>query len=155
MDTNELLTRIRDRDTDAFLDLTQTYGWKLYAYLNSKLKDPELTNQAFLETFSSFYNTLAAQEQADIVECLLYAYGDQVCHTLKRKEPVAEPPSASAAEAPRQRPAGPAFWIVGILLSVGILAALWVILGLLMDMGILPELDLGYHWFCENIGNWF
>lgn len=40
-------------------------------------------------------------------------------------------------------------------LSLGILAALWVISGILMSLDILPDFDLGYQWFNMNIAPWF
>ena len=41
------------------------------------------------------------------------------------------------------------------LLVVGILAALWFLVGILVDMEILPDWDLGYSWFNENVIHWF
>lgn len=43
--------------------------------------------------------------------------------------------------------------IVG--LSVMILITLWMIVGLLMDLQVLPEVDLGYKWFNDNLMNIF
>lgn len=42
-----------------------------------------------------------------------------------------------------------------VLLSIGIIAMLWVITGVAMNTGILPQADLGYQWFNLNIAPWF
>lgn len=47
-------------------------------------------------------------------------------------------------------------WIFAVgLLSTCALIVFWVIIGLLVGMDVLPEIDLGYTWFNENIAEWF
>ena len=47
-------------------------------------------------------------------------------------------------------------WIFAVsLLSTCALLVIWVIIGLLCGMGIIPELDLGYTWFNNNVAEWF
>lgn len=158
MDSNELLKGIQQRDTDAYLYLTQAYGWKLYAHLSEKLKDTELTNRAFNDTLANFYDCLAGSKGEDAVEALLYAFADRTCQELGR-ETVPAPP---AVQERKSRPvkkrsvfASIVFWITATLLIVGILAALWVIAALLMEMGFLPEVDLGYEWVRTKLAGWF
>lgn len=152
MDTKELIRGLKNRDTDAYLYLTQTYGWKLYSHLSAKLEDPERTNQVFNEAMSGFYNALAGQESDDPVEAILYAYGDLLSTSKDTGAAATELPKAPLR---KKRSNALGYWIAAGLLMVGILAALWVIAGLLMDMGYLPELDLGYSWFLEVISGWF
>ena len=38
-----------------------------------------------------------------------------------------------------------------VLLIIGIAAALWIMLYMLMSMNLIPQMDLGYSWFNENI----
>lgn len=173
METNELLDRIKDRDTDAYLQLTQAYGWKLYSHLRSQFEDRETADAAFNETLTNFYNSLAGGDGEDAVEALLYAYADQTCRkmnggaqsaqeipakppvepvsTVTEKPTVVEPEEKKAPE----RSGSFGFTLGVTILVIGILAALWVIIGLMMDMGILPELDLGYSWFNANLAPWF
>lgn len=166
MENYDLLNRIRKRDVNAYLELTQTYGWKLYSHLRAKFDDRELTDAAFNETLTNFYNAIAGGTGDDAVESLLLAYADQTCQKLKQTSKVpaqsADTPKPRLAQEPVEadtkssgKSSGLGFGLgVGILV-LGILAALWVIVGLLMDMNILPELDLGYSWFNTAIAPWF
>lgn len=170
MDSNELLKGIQQRDTDAYLYLTQTYGWKLYAHLSAKLKDAELTNRAFNDTLAEFYNCLAGAKGEDAVESLLYAFADRTCQEMIRdpegktagEMPVKTIPAQPAPQEPKTHArkkrgilASIAFWITALLLIVGILAALWIIVVLLMEMGFLPQVDLGYDWVRAKLAGWF
>lgn len=151
MDTNELLNRIKQRDPNAYLQLTKAYGWKLYSHLRTQFDDPKMADAAFTETLTNFYNTIAEGNGDDAVEMLLMAYGDMTCQQMKNTQDSQKP----ASMAQPAKSGGFGFGLgVGILV-LGILAALWVIVGLLMDMSILPNLDLGYSWFNANIAPWF
>lgn len=166
MEYYELLNRIRKRDVNAYLELTQTYGWKLYSHLRARFDDRELTEAAFNETLTNFYNTIAGGTGDDVVESLLLAYADQTCQKMKQTSMVplksayaAKPRLVQESAETNTKPSGKSNGLgfglgVGILVF-GILAALWVIVGLLMDMNILPELDLGYSWFNSAIAPWF
>ena len=224
MDSNELLNRIKEKDREAFLQLMQTYGKKLYSRLLSQLGDKTMTDAAFKETMVGFYNTLTGIDSEDAVEALLFGYADQtrqqmfdssldrviddtLSETTGAEKPKIAPPAAvdKAADKPAEkavdkaaekaveishdtvdsidavepgmpeiygeteeseaaegcisseekRHGGFIFWLCLTLLSLGIIAALWVMAGLMMDMNIIPKLDLGYTWFSANVAPWF
>ena len=55
----------------------------------------------------------------------------------------------------RQKRSGAGRIIAAAALSLGIVAALWVIAGLLMSMELIPQAPLGYAWFNANVAQWF
>lgn len=47
-------------------------------------------------------------------------------------------------------------WLFAVaLLSVCSLIVVWIIIGLLCSMGTIPDINLGYEWFNNNIAEWF
>ena len=73
--------------------------------------------------------------------------------TLREKPPEAAP-APSAQKAPeKMKPPRRALnsTVAIVLLSLCVLAVLWLIAGILMSMGWLPALDLGYGWFNEAL----
>lgn len=152
MDATELLSRIKSRDTDAYLQLTQDYGWKLYAHLSAKLKDPEQTNRAFNDTLAYFYEMLADQPGDDVIETLLYQIGDYICkQPVDAKQDTVEQTADKKRKKTSRKGGSVAYWIAATVLTILILVALWVIAGLLMDMGYLPKVNLGYDWLLEML----
>lgn len=82
MDNNELLTRIKEKDKDAFLQFMQSHGEKLYYRLLSRLGDRDLADKAFRDALISFYKTLIAEDSGDPVEALLFGYADRACEEI-------------------------------------------------------------------------
>ena len=173
METNDLFNRIKARDQDAFKQLTEDYGWKLYARIRKTTDNRDKADLIFKRTFSRFYNSMEEYDSDDPIEAMLCLYADVITKELAPK-PVNFPSrvsgadSASAAEltefteepAPSPQkahsPFATFFYVLGVILLVlGIAAALWIMAGLLMDLNILPEFDLGYEWFNANIAPWF
>ncbi|MBO4938279.1 MAG: hypothetical protein J6C98_04670 [Oscillospiraceae bacterium] len=150
MDCAELLKRIKERDMDAYLYLTNVYGLKLYNYLNSRLGDQDLVEEAFQKTLASFYESLTAQESQDPIDAILCTYADQTCGKIAGSDVGTKKKKKKHSAA-----ANIGFAIGIVILSAGILAASWVIIGLLMDMNLIPSADLGYEWFNANIAPWF
>lgn len=148
MNSTELLNRIKERDMDAYLQLTRAYGLKLYSHLREQCGDKETADMAFNQTLEHFYGALTADDSQDAVEAILCAFADHTCLQMRQEK---EPEEEKA-----EKGGGSLGFVLGIcILSVGILAALWVILGLLMDMNLIPELDLGYSWFNTYVASWF
>lgn len=47
-------------------------------------------------------------------------------------------------------------WFLAVTtLSVCALIVLWIIIGLLCSMDVLPNINLGYEWFNNNVAEWF
>lgn len=67
----ELLDRVRARDKDAFEELMNEYGAKLYARLLSRLGDRALADKAFKETMIDFFRLLSREDCEDATEALL------------------------------------------------------------------------------------
>lgn len=151
MDSNQLLNRLKDRDMVAYHYLTEHYGWKLYSYLQTRLKHKEQVDAALNETFRQFYNTVSGSD--DAIEALLVSFADRTCQNMMQDHSFHTP---GVQKKKKDRKAGTILFMVALsALLVGIFGALWVIMGLLMDLGIMPEVDLGYSWFSANVFPWF
>lgn len=173
METNDLFNRIKARDQDAFKQLTEDYGWKLYARIRKTTDNRDKADLIFKRTFSRFYNSMEEYDSDDPIEAMLCVYADVITKELAPKPvnfpsriPGADPASTAAqpefSEEPEDKPkkahspAATFFYVVGVIVLVlGIAAALWIMAGLLMDLNVLPEFDLGYEWFNANIAPWF
>lgn len=172
METLEMLNRVKSKDSKAFCQLTEDYGWKVYSCIRERIGDADQVNAAFHETFSDFSSDLTSQDGSDAVEALLLAYADRVCSRMENasaKPAKAAPYAVPVPEAFRAEPSAEKkktkepghgqgriwFGLCVAVLLLGIAAAVWTILGLLMDMGYVPELDLGYSWFNVHIAPWF
>lgn len=151
MDSMELLKRIKNRDMNAYLRLTNDYGLKLYSHLRTRLDDKDAVEEAFKRTLNSFYQSLTADDDQDPIDAILCAYADRTCEQMRQEAASINPTVQKAS-----RRSGNVGFVIGItILGLGILAAAWVIVGLLMDMNLIPGFDLGYEWFNSNVTPWF
>lgn len=118
MDNNELLTRIKGKDKDAFVQFMHAHGEKLYSRLLLRLGDRGLADKAFRDAIISFYKTLTADDSSDPVEALLFGYADRacedilkdsldavICDTLADAEGLADSPTEAEAPAADTAPA--------------------------------------------------
>lgn len=55
MSYTDLLERIQRNDSNAFLDLTDRYGWAVYSAIREKYPDKETAANIYNETMNSFY----------------------------------------------------------------------------------------------------
>ena len=170
--TQVLFKKIRGRDRSSFEALLENYGWKLYSHIRQHTKDRGEADRIFSEAFSCFYDRLEGYEGEDPIEALLFSCADQAAGRKKElpaeKQPLGPwalgqesgfslPPVDPSVYGEKQEP----LWLkifYGICIAVlifGILAAVWVMAWMLMSMNLIPELDLGYSWFNENIAHLF
>jgi len=175
MSYSDLLNRMRERDTEAFLEMTDRYGWSLYASIRKKYPDKDVADRVYNETMNAFYRALQNPDCDDPVEALLCAFSDKISipsHSVVRnhlqlaeESGSVEPPEIRISdetvsheehhEHKTRKKSGFLTTVGLILVSVGIFFTLWVILGLLMALDVIPAADLGYSWFNANIARWF
>ena len=174
MSYSDLLDRMRERDTDAFLEMTDRYGWALYASIRRKNPDKVVADRIYSETMNEFYRVLQNPACDDPVEALLFAFSDNISVPANpvgqhgsdmtddpmSGEPPKIVPSENIIEEQMMTQKNPRkshlLTSIGfVLVTAGIFFMLWVILGLLMSLEIIPAVDLGYAWFNANIARWF
>ena len=163
MGYSDLLDRMMQRDTDAFLEMTERYGWSVYSFIRRQHPDKEIADKIYNHTMNRFYHALQNPDCDDPVEALLCALsqnvsvapGEQiaagvVCSPFGTED---QPPritmisgDVQPAEVPRKKP-GLFFTLGLILLILAILTVVWCIVGLLMSMDVIPGFDFGYSWF--------
>ena len=68
----ELLERMMQRDTDAFLELTDRYGWSLYSEIRRKYSNRETADRIYDETMQQFYRSLQNPSCDDHYDSALY-----------------------------------------------------------------------------------
>jgi len=165
MDYVDLLERLQNRDSEAFLEMTDRYGWSLYSAIKAKYPDAAVADRIYQETMNGFYHSLAHSAGEDPVEALLQGYAGLISrekldfHQIVHQNqdlPPAITPSEGFESLGAAKPAGGkkhgffyALGNMGILLVIA--AVLWYIAALLMQLDLIPYYDLGYSWFYSNI----
>ena len=167
MSYSDLLQRMMHRDTDAFLEFTDRYGWALYSSIRRKHPNKVDADKVYHETMQQLWTCLQNQQYDDPMEAILCVLADQI--TLKREprkdlreifqiDEEERPPVLHLRSSEPPMDTKPArrknvFWeIVGFLLLFLVCSfCIWVIVGVLMEFGICPYLDLGYSWFCKQL----
>ena len=115
---------------------------------------------------SGYANEVSARLQADYFEDIIEKTADcaESSDIVKLSLPVPEANMKQAEadiciETPvKTEPAeiNHAGWIFAvIILGISSAIVLWVIIGLLMAMDVIPDFNLGYTWFNNNIAHWF
>ena len=170
MSYSDLLDRMMHQDTDAFLEMTDRYGWALYSAIRKVHPDKEDADKIYQETMQQFYRCLQNPDCEDPMEALLAAWADHIAYRKGLRMVISdaeqfvlsdEPPAVKARRLVQPQsplPEKRKNWFVGIigavLLLIVLTASVWVIVGFLMETGVLPYLDLGYTWFCSLIEQW-
>lgn len=161
----DLLERLQNRDSDAFLELTDRYGWSIYSAIKQNYPDPAAADRIYNDTMNAFYHSLADSSEDDPVEALLQGFATLISREklnfnssslqdrsapppiMIREEPV----FAETVQAIPPKKTG-IFHVLGnLLLVVAIAAVLWYIAALLMELKVIPYCDLGYSWLDANI----
>jgi len=162
MSYSDLLNRMMEKDTDAFLELTDCYGWALYSEIRKKHSDKTVADRIYNETMNRFYHCLQNSSCDDPVEALLCEFAEQISAGSVSNNIVSAamdeaPPHIQLHHAPKETVAKNriSFWtILGILLVfAGISVTIWIIAGFLMVMQAIPFVDLGHSWFYTQIEN--
>lgn len=170
MGYGDLLERMMQRDTEAFLELTDRYGWMLYSEIRRKVPGKAEADRVYDETMRQFYGSLQNSACEDPIEAMLCAFADKIAETQgitytpfipKLAEYAIQPPAVQVPvleeepekTAPKRKGR---FWrrLGWFLALVGFAAVVWVGVGLMMEAGILPYYDLGYSWVSSIAANW-
>ena len=167
MSYSSLLERIMQRDTDAFLEFTDRYGWPLYSSIRRKHPNKVDADKVYHETMQELWSCLQNGQYDDPMEAILCVLADHIA--LKREprkdlteifypDPDEKPPvlhirrpELSLNDAPGKRRNRFWFALSVILLFVIFTFSIWIIIGFLMECGTITYVDLGYSWFCEQV----
>lgn len=167
MHYSDLLERMMHRDTDAFLEMTERYGWTVYNAIRQKYPNQDEADRIYQDTMQQFYSSLQYPDCEDPMEALLCAWAEYVSGkkgflAQMLQEDVLEAPPALQAQRlmqpqfslpeTRKYRTGTVFMILLILLILA--GCAWIIAGFLMQQGILPFWDLGYSRFCSLVEGW-
>ena len=170
MSYSDLLERMMERDSDAFLEMTDRYGWALYSEIRKVHPDKTEADAVYQETMQQFYRSLQNPNCSDPLEALLCAMSEHIAY---RKgflmvpseeadwDPAEAPPAVKAqrlmamqTEAPEKRRNWFGTIIAFLFVTLVLAFGAWIIAGFLMEQGILPFWDLGYSWFCSTVEQW-
>lgn len=165
MSYSNLLERMQRNDTEAFLEMTDRYGWAVYSAIREKYADQAEADRIYNETMNAFYHSLANSSAEDPLEALLCLFADYVSadslDSVSSAAPVEQKPpriqlcdSVQPAEdtAKTGRSKRGIWYGLGVfLVLMAIAAVLWSIAGLLMCLNYIPFYDLGYSWFNTNV----
>ena len=175
MHYSDLLDRMREHDAEAFLEMTDRYGWTVYSFIRKKYADKETADRIYSDTMQAFCQALQMPGCEDPLEALLCAFSEKISGPMdppeQREKDAADgeydpefPRIGLCEEAAEEdcspdsgmkRNSGILSAVGMIFVTAGILVMLWVILGLLMSLELIPAADLGYSWFNANIARWF
>lgn len=166
----DLLERMMHRDTDAFLEMTDRYGWALYSEIRNKYPDKSEADRIYDETMQQFYRSLQNPACEDPMEALLCAFADRISEQKGiRADPFMKnisgddisPPSIQLKNTQiyTEQKTGKRkgrFWfrLAALLLAIGFFSVIWIGVGLMMEAGMIPYFDLGYHWFADLVSQW-
>ena len=165
----DLLERMMQRDTDAFLELTDRYGWALYSEIRKKYPNQEVADRIYDETMQQIYRSLQNPSCEDPMEALLCAFAEKIgaaqgipsaSEEAQLPEDLQPPaislqPTKADIRADSIKPKRSIWWNLALSLAgFGFAAVIWIGVGLLMEAGMLPYYDLGYTWFASFFANW-
>ena len=74
----DLLERMMQKDTDAFLEMTDRYGWALYSDIRKKYPNKADADRIYDETMQYFYHCMQNPNCEDPMEALLCAWAEYV-----------------------------------------------------------------------------
>jgi hypothetical protein len=78
MSYSNLLERMKQRDTDAFLEFTDRYGWALYSSIRKKHPNKVDADKVYHETMQQLWSCLQNGEFSDPMEAILCVMADQI-----------------------------------------------------------------------------
>lgn len=167
MSYSDLLERMRERDTEAFLELTDRYGWALYNSIRKKHPDKADADKVYHETLQQLWTAMQSRDFDDPMEAILCTLADQIALQKSPRKTVAEifapdpeekppllhvrhyeEPEEEETEEKRVSFAG----ILGaIVLMLVLVLFVWIALGFLMEYEVIGFVDLGYSWLCRML----
>lgn len=162
MSYSDLLERIQRNESNAFLDLTDRYGWAVYSAIREKYPDKDTAAKIYNETMNSFYHSLSEAQAEDPLEAILIASAakispDVLCLDssfietedgipqiqLHRKEVILQNVKS------RKKKKGFGFYFCMFVILIFCIGTIWCAAGLLMKMNLIPYYDLGYSWLSK------
>lgn len=163
MSYSDLLERMKQRDTDAFLEFTDRYGWALYSSIRKKHPNKVDADKVYHETMQQLWTCLQNEEYEDPMEGILCTLADQI--TLKREprkdlaeifnpDPLEQPPVLHIRRpeeeeniAPRKRKGN--FWgsLCLIILFLIFAFSVWLVIDYLMEYGVDAYMEMVSTWF--------
>lgn len=118
MDSQQLFSRIKRHDKQAFKMLVMTYGKSLYLELYAISGDADVAKQATKAAFTELYMALNSHQSPDVAESLLFSIGEKKQRELlkeqadkltdecfRRFSESCAKKTAPKAEAPKEKPA--------------------------------------------------
>lgn len=161
----DLLERIQNNDTNAFLEMTDRYGWSVYSAIREKHPDAAEADKIYNETMNDFYRCLAGTNSDDPLEAILCAFAnrsvsEKMSSDLTLTEIQNAPPRIQLQHSvsfedniqpTKRKRKGFLHFISIFMILIAIILMLWYIAYLLMEMNYIPYIDLGYSWFRETI----
>lgn len=170
MNYGDLLERMMQRDTDAFLELTDRYGWMLYSEIRRKVPNKAEADRIYDETMRQFYGSLQNSACEDPIEAMLCAFADKIAEKQgvacdpfaprlaedSMQPPVVQVPVLEVKQEKKAPKRKGRFWLrLGLfLVLIGFAAVIWIGVALMMEAGMLPYYDLGYTWFARLADAW-
>jgi len=167
MSYSDLLERMMQRDADAFLEMTERYGWTLYNAIRQKYSDKAEADRIYDETMQQFYRCLQNPNCEDPMEALLCAWAEYVSgkkgflREMLQDDQLEAPPAVQAHrlmqshfDLPEKRQNRIGSFLFVFLMLLILAGCTWIIVGFLMERNILPFVDFGYSWFCAMVENW-
>lgn len=161
----DLLDRMSSNDTEAFLEMTDRYGWAVYSAIRKRHVDHAVADRIYNDTMNAFYHSLSDSNAEDPMEALLCTFADLISDKQLASDKVrldqsvltkhAAPPEIQLYEqrdydeAPGQHTRKTTrFWyrLLVLFVLLAIVAVLWFIIGLFMVMEFIPFYDLGYSY---------
>lgn len=167
MSYGNLLYQMMQRDTDAFLEFSDRYGWALYSSIRKKHINKVDADKIYHETMQQLWSCLQNEEYDDPMEAILCTWADQI--TLKReprknlaeifnpefedKPPVLHIRASESPVNPVRNGKKNFFWrgFGVMLLFLLVTFSIWLILGFFMEQGVINYVDLGYSRVCRYL----
>lgn len=153
---DDLLEKIKKHKSGAYDELLDRYGWKVYRKISEHYGDSEEAKKAFNGIMKGFCKKMSGEKSDDVLESLLFMYAENYCKRDLGEFFSEETSSQSESFKEKKRRSDQSFFrFMQAVVIIAIIVTLWFLCGFLMSSEIIPEIDLGYGWFNENIAKLF
>ena len=162
MSYSDLLERIHRNDSNAFLDLTDRYGWAVYSAIRERYPEKDIAANIYNETMNSFYHSLSGTQAEDPLEAILIAsvakiapetldfdssfveFENGIPHIQLHQKGVVFQDVKT-----RKKKKGFDFHFCIFVILISCIGMIWCSVGLMMKMNLIPYYDLGYSWLSQ------
>lgn len=83
----EIINKIKMQDAEAFRELANMYGKRMYLRLYEKSGNREIALEAVKEAFIELYVAIRSSQSSDVLESILYSTAEKKQEILMRREP--------------------------------------------------------------------